>query len=128
LRDWLKGIAANRVREFRRRGARGKERQAPSSNSETDFLARVPDEPQPQAWDREWTNHILSLCLEAVRAEFDTKTFRAFELYAVRDRSADVVAQELGVSRNAVYIAKSRVLDRMQTLFRDLDAPLGVPG
>jgi RNA polymerase sigma-70 factor (ECF subfamily) len=121
LRDWLKGIAVNRVREFRRRRAKSKERQIPASDSQTDFLLRLPDKEQLSLWDQEWTTHILSECLRAVRAEFDAKTLRAFKLYAIRQRSADDVAKELGMTRNAVYIAKNRVLDRMHTIFNDHD-------
>jgi RNA polymerase sigma-70 factor (ECF subfamily) len=75
-------------------------------------------------WDREWTTHVLSLCLAATRREFDENTSRAFELYAVKRQGAADVAEALGISRNAVYIAKSRVLARLKEVFTDFDNPL----
>ncbi|UCF34130.1 MAG: sigma-70 family RNA polymerase sigma factor [Phycisphaerales bacterium] len=125
LRDWLKGIAANRIREFMRRKARTKERQAPQAEDQTSFFAQIPDDSDSATWDREWTTHILSLCLAATRREFDENTSRAFELYAIRQQAADAAAKALGMSRNAVYIAKHRVVARLQELFADFDNPLG---
>jgi RNA polymerase sigma-70 factor (ECF subfamily) len=87
------------------------------------LLARIPDEAASNEWDREWAAHILSLCLEVARTEFDTGTSRAFELYAIRQRRANEVATELGMTRNAVYIAKSRVLARLHDMFADFDEP-----
>jgi RNA polymerase sigma-70 factor (ECF subfamily) len=125
LRDWLKGIAANRVREFVRRQARGKERQITSTDSQTDFMARLADDERQDSWEQEWRQHLLTLCLKAVRFEFDTKTLRAFEEYAVRQRPVEQVVRELEMSRNAVYIAKTRVLERMRELAHDFDSATG---
>jgi len=124
LRDWLKGIAANRVRESLRKRARTKERQPPESESQTDFLARVPDEKALDGWNEEWQTHILSMCLRVAQSEFDSTTSEAFEMYAVRQIDAADVASHLNMSRNAVYIAKSRVLARLHELFADYDNPL----
>jgi RNA polymerase sigma-70 factor (ECF subfamily) len=125
LRDWLKGFAANRVREFHRKRAKSREHQVSPDGSRTDLLLRVPDQGEPGAWDQEWTAHLLSECVRAVQVKFDAKTLRAFELYGIQQRPADEVAGALGMTRNAVYIAKSRVLERMRTLFVDFDARLG---
>jgi RNA polymerase sigma-70 factor (ECF subfamily) len=66
----------------------------------------------------------LSLCIDAARQEFDAGTVEAFELYAVKQVSPADVAKKLGISRNAVYIAKSRVLGRLRELMADFDAEL----
>jgi RNA polymerase sigma-70 factor (ECF subfamily) len=125
LRDWLKGIALNRVREFRRRQALRKERQAPQAESRTDFLQSQPAHDEADAWKQEWRNHMLKTCFRAVWSEFDTKTLRAFEEYALRQQPAEDVARALGMSTNAVYIAKSRVLERMHVLADDFDGAGG---
>jgi DNA-directed RNA polymerase specialized sigma24 family protein len=59
---------------------------------------------------------VLKKCLEQVQREFDARVFRAFELYAVRGISVEEVCNELEISRNAVYIAKSRILVRLRRL------------
>ena len=49
---------------------------------------------------------------ELVRSEFEPTTWRACWEVTVQGRPASEVAQELGISVNAVYLAKSRVLAR----------------
>ncbi len=53
--------------------------------------------------------------LELIRSEFEERTWQAFWRVAVEDRRPVEVAEELGMSVNAVYIAKSRVLRRLRT-------------
>jgi hypothetical protein len=45
-----------------------------------------------------------------------------FEEYILKGRPADEVAEELGVTRNAVYICKTRILGRVREICEDLDA------
>ena len=59
---------------------------------------------------------VLTKCLEQARRELDPNVFEAFELYALSEIPVDDVAQRLRMSRNAVYIAKSRVLSRLREL------------
>jgi RNA polymerase sigma-70 factor (ECF subfamily) len=64
---------------------------------------------------------VLTKCLEQARRELDSKVFEAFNLYALSEIPADDVAQRLKMSRNAVYIAKSRVLSRLRQLERQFE-------
>jgi DNA-directed RNA polymerase specialized sigma24 family protein len=57
-----------------------------------------------------------------VRAEVESNTIRAFELFALHGRPAAEVAGELGLSRNAVFIAKHRVMKRVLELRRQFEA------
>ena len=52
--------------------------------------------------------------VEQVRAEFETRTWDAFWQVVVDDRAPAVVAAALGLSVNAVYLARSRVLRRLR--------------
>ncbi len=67
-------------------------------------------------WNTEWRRMVLAHCLEQVQTEFDSKVFEAFELYALLDIPAAKVAEKLNISRNAVFIAKHRVLKKMHEL------------
>lgn len=49
-----------------------------------------------------------------MQAEFEFATWTACWETVVEDRSATDVANELGMSVNAVYVAKSRVLRRLR--------------
>jgi DNA-directed RNA polymerase specialized sigma24 family protein len=53
-------------------------------------------------------------------AVFEDRTFQAFWRVAVDGRSAEEVAEELGMKVGAVYTAKSRVLNRLREEFEAL--------
>ena len=75
-------------------------------------------------WETQWKRVILNRCLERVRQESDPQVFAAFVHYALQEQPADAVAQRLGMSRNAVYIAKCRILTRLRELesqLQDID-------
>ena len=67
-----------------------------------------------RAWDEDHDRHVAQTLVESIRLEFRPETWRTFEA-TVRDgdSSADV-AERLGISVNAVLIAKSRVLKRLR--------------
>ena len=51
---------------------------------------------------------------EMVRSRVSDSTWQAFHRTAVLGRSIDAVAAELGVSAGSIYIARSRVMKRLQ--------------
>jgi RNA polymerase sigma-70 factor (ECF subfamily) len=117
LRDWLFGIARNQIRLWRRRQQR-----APSVDAGAEVAEQVQDEDQLQRlWDAEWHESVLRACLDQVRGEVEPRTFEAFELFATRGWPAERVAQEMGLTSNAVFIAKHRVLKRLRELASLLD-------
>ncbi len=71
----------------------------------------------PQA-DTEWTAdfnaRVLEAALERIRLHFEPATWRIFELVWLGNRSAVATADELGVAIESVYVAKSRVLKRLE--------------
>ena len=58
--------------------------------------------------------------MDLVRVEFADKTWRAFWRTAVEGVAAKDAAEELGVSPDAVRMAKSRVLRRLREEMPDL--------
>jgi RNA polymerase sigma-70 factor (ECF subfamily) len=52
--------------------------------------------------------------MRLVRPEFTEATWQAFQRLALDGAPGQVVAEELGLSVNAVLIAKSRVLARLR--------------
>jgi RNA polymerase sigma-70 factor (ECF subfamily) len=65
---------------------------------------------------------VLQRCLQQARREMDPKVFSAFELYALSQKPIEEVCRQLSMSRNAVYIAKSRVLSKLRQLEQDFEA------
>lgn len=56
-----------------------------------------------------------------VKGEVQAATFRAFELLVLEKRTVEEVVLELGITRNAVYIAKHRVATRIRELVAELE-------
>jgi RNA polymerase sigma-70 factor, ECF subfamily len=120
FRAWLRGITVNRLRNFwRSRQAR------PAGTGDSDF-ARVLDQLEDprselsRLWDQEHDRHVVRRALESIEPDFAPATWRAFRRVMLDGADVDVVAAELGVSVNAVFIAKSRVLNRLRKEIKGL--------
>lgn len=120
LRSWLQGIVLNKIREARRRLAK-QEVQVADPTSSTAFMDRVPDNRKlNDIFEEEWERGIMAECLREVHRHVDARTFRTFELYAVENWPAEKVADHLGISRNTVYVSKTRVLSRLRQLRQEI--------
>ena len=76
-------------------------------------------------WEGHWAQQMLERALEEARRRFDEQTFEAFELYGHRGVPVDEVARTLGMSRESVYQAKSRVMRVIQAIVDQLRAAEG---
>lgn len=121
LRHWLFGIARHWIlNTFDKRQKRQVDVGNPAD--QTDFFARIPaDDQMEQIWEQEWRESTLRTCMLQVRREFDPKTLRAFELFAQEGLPAQQVADQLGMTSNAVFIAKHRVLKRIRELLPQME-------
>jgi RNA polymerase sigma-70 factor (ECF subfamily) len=107
FRAWLRGITTNLLREFWRA------RPEPGVGSRLEQISD-PDGGLSRLWDEQHDRHVLNSLMELVRPEFTDATWRAFRRLALDGAPARTVADELGLSVNAVLIAKSRVLARLR--------------
>ena len=64
--------------------------------------------------EAEYCDYLVHRALRLMQAEFRPATWRACWEHAVNGRSAEDIAHELGMSVNAVYVARSRVLRRLR--------------
>jgi len=104
FKSWLRGIAKHKVQDLRRRQARVERNvQAAARNA-------MSDESVDRVFDDEWRRSELLECLDEAARRVNPDVWQAFEQYAVHGQSPAAVARLLGVSRNAVYICKTRVL------------------
>lgn len=116
LRQWLFGIARNQIANCKRR--RAPEHTPQRDTRTTAFFDRLPGAPGEleRAWQVEWDRYVMDRCLDQVREEVTPQTMEAFHQFAVLSRPAAEVARELGMTENAVFGAKRRVLSRMREL------------
>lgn len=120
FRSWLRTILANRLREF----WRGK-RLRPLATGDSDFAGMLdqlgdPDSGISRLWDREHDQHIARRMLERIEPQFTASTWKAFRRVVLEGARPDEVAAELCLTVNAIFIAKSRVLQRLRQEARDL--------
>jgi RNA polymerase sigma-70 factor (ECF subfamily) len=107
FRAWLHGIIVNLLREHWRG------RPTPATDS---VLSQLADDNGglSRLWDAQHDRHVLYGLMEQVRPEFTEPTWQAFRRVALDGAAARDVAKDLGLSVNAVLIAKSRVLTRLR--------------
>ena len=67
-------------------------------------------------WELEWRNYHVRLAMRTIKTEFNQSDCEVFERYAVAGEDAQTVAEELTVSLEQVYQAKSRILKRLTML------------
>jgi len=114
FRAWLRMIAVNVSRDFWK--AR---RLRPAVVGGSDFGAVLdrladPTDDLSREWDKEHDLFVARRLLEILRPQFEEKTWTAFERFALKGEAAAEVAKDLGITSNAVFIAKSRVLARLR--------------
>jgi RNA polymerase sigma-70 factor (ECF subfamily) len=117
FRTWLRLILTNRVRQF----LRGRQRQH-ALQPLTDWLDQLsdPDSGLSRQWDQEHDRQLARQLLAAIQGEFNATTWRTFHMLVLEEVPAAEVARAVGVTLNAVYIAKSRVLARLRAELRGL--------
>ena len=114
FRDWLGAVVRNNVAEHRRRPANRV--QGKGGDSDVGLIEVADDQQAEAAWEDAFENSLLLTLLCAVRREMNARTYLAFELIGLEGLSGGEAARMTGLSRNAVYKAHKRVLDRLVEL------------
>lgn len=108
FRAWLKTVLMNLWRKRGRAAARG-----PVVAGDPDQIADT--DPGRFLDEAEHREYLVRRALEVAETDFEPATWRACWEFVARDRPAAEVAAELGLSVNAVYLAKSRVLRHLRS-------------
>ena len=114
FRRWLRTITVNCLRELWR-----DRRYRPAATGDAEFGNMLDQLEDPESalskiWDREHDLHVTRHLLEKIRPRFEEKTWLAFQRVALEGAPVDEVSQELGMTANAVFIAKSRVVHALR--------------
>jgi RNA polymerase sigma-70 factor (ECF subfamily) len=121
FRGWVWGITRRQLLAHRRRhkpqlvGAGGTDAQA--------RFDALPDDtpPDASAADADADRHdLLRRALAQLRAGVESRTWEAFWRTVVEGHAPADVAADLGLSVNAVYVAKARLLRRLRAEYGDL--------
>jgi RNA polymerase sigma-70 factor (ECF subfamily) len=112
FRNWLRTLMLNKLRDRKRQQARMNK--AVAHRVPERELADVAEVFSETEYQQELSRRALRL----MQGEFTPTTWKACWETVVQDRSPAEVARELGITENAVYIAKFRVLRKLR---QDLD-------
>jgi len=114
FRTWLRTITINCLRQsVRSRRLRALAAGSPDIAAILDQL-EDPASDLTSRWDREHDRHVLERLLELIEPDFRPATWQAFRRQVIDGASAETVAAELGLTVNAVLIAKSRALSHLR--------------
>jgi RNA polymerase sigma-70 factor (ECF subfamily) len=112
FRGWLFTLAHRRLCDLltrRRRQAQG--------SGDSDVRELLQDQPAPadqQTWDQDYCRTVFTWAAERVRPAVSPTTWQAFWQTAVEGKGSQEVADSLGLTVAAVYLAKGRVMARLK--------------
>jgi len=118
FRTWLQTVVRNATINALSR------RPQDRASGGTTALQRLHERPEKSdsLWfDLEWQRETLRWVAQQVRGEFESTTWAAFWDTAIEQVSAQEVAERMGKSVGAVYIARSRVMQRIKQTIAGLD-------
>jgi RNA polymerase sigma-70 factor (ECF subfamily) len=113
FRGWLYGVARNKLADYL--GRRQRHPPATGDSATLDLMHSLPvGEDETEQWELAYERQLFLVAAEKVRTAVDASTWQAFWQTAVDGRPAREVAESLGMSVGAVYVAKSRVVARIK--------------
>ncbi|MBN9119214.1 MAG: sigma-70 family RNA polymerase sigma factor [Planctomycetes bacterium] len=112
FRGWLFAVARNEAADFRRRRAT---RPLPGPDGLSGAAENA-----PEVSDADYRAHLVHRALELIRPDFGAETWAAFAGLMLENRPAAEVAAATGLTPNAVYLARHRVLTRLREELGDV--------
>ena len=110
FRGYLRQVCTSKSADLRRK------RQSPAANEAE--LSALEDEKAgaeiANVWQQDHNRFLTRRALELMQEEFQPTTWKACWEFVVNGRSAAEIAKELGITENAVFIAKHRVVQRLR--------------
>jgi RNA polymerase sigma-70 factor (ECF subfamily) len=123
FRSWLRRIAMNKIGDYLRRVR--KQAQAAGGTDAQRAFGQIADEAgeiskEDDLDDSSERRLLIRQALRLVSSEYEPRTWQALWRVVVEGQQPADVASELGMTPNAVYIAKSRILGRLRQLLVEL--------
>lgn len=115
FRGWLYTITLNRARDWYRRKSNQQ-----STGLEAFAESIAGDAAESVFEEKEYQQFVVHRIREIMKGEFEESTWKAFWLNVADSKSAPEISGQLGMSENAVRLAKFRVLKRLREEFDGL--------
>jgi RNA polymerase sigma-70 factor (ECF subfamily) len=120
FRGWLRTITRNKVCDHWRTEATKAATGGSDAYAQLLQVASAEPEDVPAGVESEDAGVLYRRAVELIATDFEERTWKAFWMVVVEDRLPVDAAAELGMSANAVYLAKARVLARLREEFAGL--------
>jgi RNA polymerase sigma factor (sigma-70 family) len=120
FRGWLFTLVRNKLRDFRAKPHRLFQGSGDPALHRLLEVQPAPEDQDADVWEREYRRGLLAWAAEQVRPQVQETTWQAFWQSTAQGKPVAEVAQALGLSVAAVYLAKSRVMARLRNLIREV--------
>ena len=114
FRNWLRTTTVNCLRTHARR----QRHESPGGSVFLDVVQQLADDESDMSrvWNHEYDRHVVEGLLVRLEPHFQENTLLAFRKTALQEMAAAEVATELGITRNAVIVARSKVFRKLHEL------------
>lgn len=122
FRGWLSTITRNLTINLLKREGRHIH-----GTGDSDFARLMNEQPDPGCentalFDLEYRRRLFQYASENVQEQFEDATWQAFWKTSVEQQPLVDVCEELGMSRGAVYVARSRVMAKLRKQIEELES------
>ena len=120
FKAWLFTVLRNAINSHYRKQNRTP---APASDSFVlEKLEATPSEEEQEVWERDYQLRLLHWAMEKIEPEFSPRSWQIFQRAAIDEHSPEDIAQDLGMTKNAVSVQKFRVMQRLRQKLQSIDA------
>jgi RNA polymerase sigma-70 factor (ECF subfamily) len=119
FRCWLRTIARRKIEDRRRARLKDRLVDAAAAEAQPARTEKPTDDPDENQVGEE-KQVLVHRAIQLIRTDFQDDTWMSFWRVVVDGQPPANVAKDLGITRNAVYLAKARVLSRLREEFEDL--------
>ena len=120
FRGWLMSVVRSRMNDFLARTHR-----QVAGSGDTQMHRSLEEQPAEdsdlEAWNRDYQKSVFDWAAGRVRERFQEATWRAFWLTAIEGKDGKEVADTLGMTPGAVYVAKCRVLAQIRKRIQEVE-------
>lgn len=119
FRAWMATVTRNKLNNFLLAQQR-----RPFPAGDSTLMRACADGASPDEcaeWDRDYRQRVFDWAAARVRSEVENRTWQAFWRTAMEHEDGKTVAESLGLSVGAVYVAKSRVIARLKEEIQSVD-------
>ena len=119
FRTWLYRITHN---EFCKQYSASRRLVASGDSKIQEQLTNIPNSPDDEMFITEYRRSVFRWAAKAVQPTVRPSTWQAFHRTGVEGESVESVAEQLGLTVGAVYVARSRVMAKLRQVAATYDA------